>query len=177
MNTNSYELKQKPDPLIQFTEKALMHWGLQGSESSILKQRENIVCKIVSSSEKKYVMRIHRADYHTDDELRSELQWMQALDKDGIEVPQIVPTSDGRLFILQDLGDRGVSRQVDLFEWLEGSALDTYERNTGNGSIDETDKRKYNFNTIGRRCRNPLLPWRGPANAVENRVRPNERCP
>src|SRR5512143_4144100 len=75
---------------------ALAHWGLESAALELLKYRENAVFKVTdASSGERFVLRVHRAGYRTDAELRSELQWTAALIQDGIEAPSVVPTKAG----------------------------------------------------------------------------------
>lgn len=98
---------------------ALCHWQLEGAVLEVLKFGENAVFSVRHGDEQ-YVLRIHRPGYHSDDALRSELQWMDALAAAGIDVPRIVPTRSGDLFGLQVPGDTPSPVQADLFEWIDG---------------------------------------------------------
>lgn len=92
---------------------ALPLWGLEGAEWRLVAARENRVFKVEHEG-KSYALRLHRAGYRSDAELRSELQWMGALARGGLSVP--AP-------ILSDTGDvlHGVDgMQVDLLTWLSG---------------------------------------------------------
>ena len=70
---------------------ALKHWGVTGCEPELLKYRENAVYRVMAPNGRPAALRIHRYGYHSDAELRSELNWMQALQADGIDVPNIIP--------------------------------------------------------------------------------------
>lgn len=107
----------------------LSDWGLEGSEVFLIKERENAVFKVLSSSNKLYALRIHRANYHTDKELLSELQWMEAVQEAGINVPQVIPTTDKRYFSYVEIANK--IRQVDLFEWIDGEQLGKIEEGLG----------------------------------------------
>lgn len=146
----------------RLAEQALAHWALRGSGLSAIKVRENAVFKVISDSKKKYALRIHRAGYHSDASLKSELQWMQALEQTGIEVPEPVTTLDGRMFIVLDEDYMGEPRQIDLFGWVEGEQLGSVER----GLSAEPDTLKQNFRTIGElagRVHNQSSAWTIPA--------------
>jgi Ser/Thr protein kinase RdoA (MazF antagonist) len=107
-------------------QRALRHWNLEGVALEVLKYRENAVFKVTAAGEQ-FALRVHRPGYHTDDALRSELQWMDALAADGFAVPRIVPTPTGELFTV--VRHTGISSpvQVDLFEWIEGRQLGSVE--------------------------------------------------
>ena len=76
----------------------LQHWGIADAELSLIKHRENAVFE-VKKDDFRAALRLHRHGYHTGDELRSELQWMQALSAAGIKVPEIIPAASGELFV------------------------------------------------------------------------------
>ena len=106
---------------------ALRFWGKEAREVSLLKMRENAVFRIVDSQGGAFALRVHREGYHDDDALTAELQWMAALRRSGVEVPTVVPAADGGLFVRVHGGLPASSRQVDMFEWIEGRSLGTSE--------------------------------------------------
>ena len=99
---------------------ALEKWGLEEGELELIKYRENAVFKVELNDGTRYALRIHRFGYHSDQELRSELQWMSALDDSGIDVPQAVRLPDGDYFTVVEFAGVPEPRQVDLFEWIDG---------------------------------------------------------
>jgi Ser/Thr protein kinase RdoA (MazF antagonist) len=140
---------------------ALAGWDLDARELMLLKYRENAVFRVTTADGRRYAIRVHRAGYHSDAELRSELQWMRALAADGFDVPELVPTHGGDLF--QVVSHSGVpeARQVDLFEWIEGRQLGTVEAGV------EADAKTLvpTFRTIGvlaARLHNHSERWRPP---------------
>ena len=102
---------------------ALRRWAIEDADIELVEIRENAVFRVTTRHAARYALRIHRHGYHTRAQLRSELQWLQALRRDGIDVPQVVPTETGDL--LTTVTKEGVPepRQVDLFEWIEGEQL------------------------------------------------------
>lgn len=105
---------------------ALQHWDMPGASLHLIKYRENAVFKVESDGVRRAI-RLHRCGYHTDDELRSELQWMQALGDAGITVPAVVPAESGDLFITQTGDGLPGDIQIDLFEWIDGEQLGSVE--------------------------------------------------
>ena len=137
---------------------ALLEWGLKGTNLELIKYRENAVFKVTLEDSTRYALRIHRYGYHSDAELRSELQWMEALNESGIDVPQAVPLPGGEHFIV--VGSAGVpeARQVDLFEWIDGRQLGSFE---GGMSVDRHGIRNV-YRTIGQiaaRLHNQATSW------------------
>jgi Ser/Thr protein kinase RdoA (MazF antagonist) len=105
-------------------------------------------------------LRIHRHGYHTDDELRSELQWMQALSEAGIQVPEIVPTRSGDPFVSYEADGLPGALQIDLFEWIDGEQLGSVE----GGVADEAEIER-TFGTLGElaaKVHNQAVSWNLP---------------
>ncbi len=136
---------------------ALVNWGLQDSALELIKYRENAVFKLTTTAGVRYALRIHRYAYHSDDELRSELQWMAALAQSGISVPTLVPTTDGEPFAVVNAGAVPEPRQIDLFEWVDGEQLGSVEQ-----GVSDRSAVKHNYRTIGRlmaRLHNQAANW------------------
>jgi len=71
----------------------------------------------------KIVFRVHRPDYHTEQEILSELAWVQSLREDGvIETPRGIPTRGGEL--LHAFPDGDTRRHVVAFEFMSGKEPD-----------------------------------------------------
>lgn len=115
---------------------ALDLWGLRGAEFDLIAARENAVYRVTCGSEHR-ALRLHRKGYRTDQELRSELQWMAVVAEAGIDVPAPIPSSEGALMHAID------SVQVDMLTWVPGRTLDT----TLN-QIDTTQRTRI-FRTLG----------------------------
>ncbi|MBT5218182.1 MAG: phosphotransferase [Woeseia sp.] len=98
---------------------ALSHWDLEGASLDLIKHRENAVYEARIGAFRG-ALRLHRFGYHSDIELLSELQWMQALAKADIRTPKIIPTSDGRLFVNHLSDSLPAELQIDMFEWIDG---------------------------------------------------------
>ncbi|MBK5354387.1 phosphotransferase [Pseudomonas sp. TH41] len=124
---------------------SLHHWDMDCLDIALIKYRENAVFTVETTNGHRYALRVHRGGYHSDAALRSELQWMAALQQFGIEVPVVVPTSKGDLFILATLPSTGEILQIDLFEWIEGCQLGTAEGGLG----DDIQQIEHTYRTIG----------------------------
>jgi Ser/Thr protein kinase RdoA (MazF antagonist) len=74
------------------------------------------------ASGRAYALRVHRAGYHTAEEIGSELEWVDALREDGaVDTAVAVPATDGRRVV--EVRTRDLDpRNVVLFEWLPGVA-------------------------------------------------------
>ena len=125
--------KPTPESLAQLAADALPHWGLSGSQIELHTQRENTVYRVVTPQDEVLALRIHRQGYHTLAELESEHAWTQALAAAGLDVPDAVPTLDGRAYAEVALpgipppdttaSETTQSRQVGLVRWIEGIPL------------------------------------------------------
>jgi Ser/Thr protein kinase RdoA (MazF antagonist) len=73
------------------------------------------------------VLRVHRLGYHTEDEIASELAWMDALRAEaGVRTPRVLPATDGRRVVtVAEPGAPGagstVRRHCVRFEFLPGT--------------------------------------------------------
>lgn len=139
---------------------ALDRWHLGDAELELVKHRENAVFR-ADAPEGRFAVRVHRAGYHDDDELRSELQWITALDRAGFRTPQVIPTSDGALFADVEVEGVPEERQVDVLEWFEGEPIGA----AGAGLADDAD-RTGTYRSIGElmaRTHEHGVRWQHPA--------------
>lgn len=107
---------------------AAARWGLGDPAVELIKYRENGVFKLTTTDGRRFALRIHRAGYHSDASLRSELEWMAALKASGLAVPELLPAADGASFAV--VANPGVpeARQVDVFHWVDGRQLGSVEQ-------------------------------------------------
>ena len=67
------------------------------------------------------VLRVHRLGYHTEQEIASELAWMEALRAEaGVRTPRVLPATDGRRVVTVP-EDGGPTRYCVRFEFLPGT--------------------------------------------------------
>lgn len=95
---------------------ALELWGMQGASYHLIATRENQVFR-VDINGSSYALRLHRAGYRTNEELRSELQWMDAVSRGGLHVPAPIASASGDFLHIVD----GV--QIDVLSWLNGAPM------------------------------------------------------
>jgi Ser/Thr protein kinase RdoA (MazF antagonist) len=141
---------------------ALTHWDFGACALTLIKFRENAVFEVATGAGRRYALRIHRAGYHSDAELRSELEWMRALQASGFDVPQIVPDCSGALFVTARQESVPEPRQVDVFEWIQGAQLGSVagEAATDSAALART------YHTVGAlaaRLHNQATRWALPA--------------
>ena len=138
------ELEQRYESLVR---DALPLWGIdRNSPLALLKLRENAVYAVTDQvAIEKLVVRVHRAGYHSDAELRSEWQWIAGLREYGVLTPVLRYSNNGRMFEIVESPGVPEPRQVDIVEWIEGEQLGSFEEGLG-GTEDEIRER---FRTLG----------------------------
>ncbi len=68
------------------------------------------------------VLRVHRLGYHTEQEIASELAWMDALRAEaGVRTPRILPAADGRRVVTVAEPGGAAVRHCVRFEFLPGT--------------------------------------------------------
>ncbi len=145
---------------------SLHYWNMQGASLTLVKEpRENAVFAVEHDG-RRYALKLHRLGYHSDEELRSEYQWINALGEYGIKVPPIVPTVSGEPFAKQRIVGMSDDIQVDLVEWVDGEQLGSVEE----GIADEAAVAA-TYRTIGElaaRVHNQAVSWRLPRGFVRH---------
>jgi len=116
------EYAQQLAGLEALAREALRHWEGEFVRLSLIKFRENAVFCAHRADGVKCALRVHRAGYHSEAALNSELTWVQHLAAAGIAVPQIVPTRDGQALALVGVPGVAEPRHVDMLAWIEGEA-------------------------------------------------------
>ncbi|MGI9294440.1 MAG: phosphotransferase enzyme family protein [Pseudomonadales bacterium] len=160
------DLDAQAERMEQLARKTLPAWGLDGADLQLIKYRENAVFKLVKPDGTPYALRVHRGGYHSDAALRSELQWMAALDEAGIHVPKLVAALDGESFIVGSIEGVPGPHQIDLFEWVEGSQLGSVEE-----GISDPEAIAETYHTIGSlaaRLHNQATAWTPPEGFVRH---------
>jgi Ser/Thr protein kinase RdoA (MazF antagonist) len=110
------------DTAIRTARGALGLYGFDGDSAlELVKYRENYVFRLIEKTGASYAVRLHRAGYHTEAEIRTELAYLRALGDRDVSVPEIVPAANGELVCLVDAED-GETFYLDVQKWLENSA-------------------------------------------------------
>lgn len=110
---------------------ALDRWPGSFDDIRLIKYRENAVFSAHRNDGARVAVRVHRHAYHSDAALRSELLWMQALEREGVAVPPILPSRDGAVFETVSAPGVPEPRQVDVLGWLSGTPAGSSEEGLG----------------------------------------------
>jgi Ser/Thr protein kinase RdoA (MazF antagonist) len=84
---------------------------------------ENATYALTTPAGQRYVLRLHRPNYHDHSAIASELAWLRALQADGLQVPVAITGLNGE-YIQQAGANSADSRWAVLFEWIDGSEPD-----------------------------------------------------
>src|SRR5437773_861328 len=99
--------------------------GHPGASVELLNVSENATFLVRDPDAGVSVLRVHRLGYHTEQEIASELAWMDALRTEaGVRTPRVQPAADGRRVVtVPEPGGAGLStaRQCVRFEFLPGT--------------------------------------------------------
>ena len=140
---------------------ALQDWDLAVANLAPIKVRENAVFRIDLAGGARAVLRVHRSGYHSDSELDSEFVWMRALEEAGIAVPRAIRSRHDRDFEIVAIPGSGGTRQIDVFEWIEGRQLGSVESGVGTDGAEIAEQ----YHMIGRiaaRMHNHAAGWQRP---------------
>ncbi len=165
--TDFFELdpEQQAQRLETAGREALSQWDIVDAQLRLIKYRENAVFEVNTQSGR-YALRLHRFGYHTDAELRSELQWMQALREAGIRVPTVITTRSGQPFVLKGGAGLPGEIQIDLFEWVEGQQLGSVEE--GVSDVSTIANSYHTMGELAARVHNQASAWALPEGFVRH---------
>lgn len=124
------------DDALSLARAALAQYGLPAeSRVTLVKRRENVVYRVDSADGSSYALRLHRAGYRTDAQLRAELEHMSRLAAAGVTLPTVLRTIAGEQ-ICRVLDSQGQTHQVDLLSWFDAAPMgDIGEAFSGTESV------------------------------------------
>lgn len=102
----------------EFARAAMRYWGVD-DEPRLIKNRENAVFETRTAEGARAALRLHRPGYQSDDSIRSELWWSEALVAAGMDVPVPVRTRAGD--VLAEVPEAG--RMASLVTWVDGAPM------------------------------------------------------
>lgn len=115
---------QQVDALGRLAARALPAFGLGADEPLVaVNERENTVFRLDIGG-RRFAVRVHRAGYHTDAELRSHATWAEALSADGVvATAPVVRTVSGEVVARAATDEVPGERQVTVLRWVDGTML------------------------------------------------------
>jgi Ser/Thr protein kinase RdoA (MazF antagonist) len=127
-----HDLSAGGDVLAQVTEYArvaLRRYDCHPDASvELLNVSENATFLVCDPDAGPSVLRVHRLGYHTEQEITSELAWMEALRAEaGVRTPRVLPAADGQRVVTVARGGRA-ARHCVRFEFLPGIEPDLASR-------------------------------------------------
>ncbi len=163
--TNFYDASpaEQAERLTRLARAALQEWELGGeARVDLVKHRENAVFRVRAGDES-YALRVHRAGYHSDAHLESELQWIAAISSDELRTPQVVLTKAGASFAHVSAPEVPETRQVDLLEWFEGEPVGTVE-----GGVESVEDTFFQVGQLMATAHNHSAAWQRPPGFVRH---------
>ncbi|MBU2143455.1 MAG: SDR family oxidoreductase [Alphaproteobacteria bacterium] len=128
---NALHQDQQVERLVKIGRAALGAWGINDADITLIKYRENAVFKVEPAKGGRFAMRVHRANYHSDAELASELVLMDALRQAGIATPEPIATMEGHRFVTFQHPEVPEPRQIDILGWVDGVSIGAIESQSG----------------------------------------------
>jgi len=147
------------DQIAELAKEALRNWGIADSELTIIKHRENTVFKVTADG-RSYALRVHQPGLHSDDALLAELTWMRALREGGFPVPDVIPASNGDLFVVAS--DQDETRRCSMLEWIDGDLFNNLGR-VEKGMQAEMCHRYRQLGALAARLHVQATEWQPPA--------------
>jgi Ser/Thr protein kinase RdoA (MazF antagonist) len=96
--------------------------GHPGASIELLNVSENATFLVSDPDAGPSVLRVHRLGYHSEQEIASELTWMDALRAEaGVRTPRVLPAADGRRIVTVPEPGRTAERHCVRFEFLPGT--------------------------------------------------------
>ena len=93
-----------------------------GPTIELLNVSENATFLVSDPDTGPSVLRVHRLGYHTEQEIASELAWMDALRAEaGVRTPRVLPAVDGRRIVTVPEAGGAAERYCVRFEFLPGT--------------------------------------------------------
>ncbi|MDO8827556.1 aminotransferase class III-fold pyridoxal phosphate-dependent enzyme [Methylophaga sp.] len=106
----------------------LIHWNIdEDANVSLLTVSENATYMVSDEKQmQRFIIRVHRPEYHSKQEIHSELLWIQSLREQALlNTPEPLTMRDGSL--IASFKDNGVERYLVAFEFMPGKQPDEDE--------------------------------------------------
>ena len=113
------------DPIDLAVRHALQRWSLPAHVSARLMNVAENRANPVQAGDCRTVLRAHRPDCHSENSIRSELDWIEALRKEAkAQAPSVQKGRDGKRIQLLESNELPVPHRLVMFECVAGSGPD-----------------------------------------------------
>lgn len=110
--------------LRELARSALKAYNIQVKELKFINHAENTTFRITAKGGAKYLLRIHRDDYHSLPAIDEELKWLARLSKDKrLAVPSPVRSKRGHWIEVASAAGVNGTRYCCVFRWIDGTFL------------------------------------------------------
>ena len=118
-------LEQQAERFQTLAVEALEKFGIsREAKLKLIKYRENAVfCVEVPKTGDRYVIRVHRPGYQTEQTILSEMHWMNALRDSGVYTPLPLAGADGNRVQTVSVESVPQARHCSMLHWVDGSPL------------------------------------------------------
>lgn len=106
-----------------FSEEALKRYRLKVVELKFINHAENATFKVTASDGSRYLLRVHRFGYHTNEAISEELRWLSKLTKSRFLVPEPVLSKNRKLIEEVSVPELDLTRNCCLFRWVDGKFI------------------------------------------------------
>lgn len=105
----------------RLAEQALKRYQLKVKKIDFINHGENTTFKVEDQRGKNYLLRIHRAGYHTSAAINEELKWLEDISlRTDLIVPKPIRSKNNKLVESIYLEAMGRERNICLFHWIDG---------------------------------------------------------
>ena len=112
---------QRYEPLAR---RALEAYELEATELTLIGHDWNDTFRVETADGKDYALRVYLAQHRSDDEIRVELAWLDALASESVVgVPRPLRSATGSLFEWVQHAEIPEPRRVAVFTWVPGDPL------------------------------------------------------
>lgn len=114
--------------LAEEVKKLLGHWNIKENvDITLLTVSENATFMVTDEeNNQRFIIRVHRPEYHSKNEILSELRWIQSLREQALlNTPEPLVRQDGSM--VASFSDDGMERYVVAFEFMPGKQPDEDE--------------------------------------------------
>jgi len=155
MSGSDMPLEQLLGHLQKLAQSSLSLWDVpEGATARLINVSENATYLVEAPGGYKSILRIHRENYHTHRAIECELDWLEALDADGVvTTPGVYVGRNGDPIQEGHIEGLPAPRFMVLFHFVEGNPP------------DESGDMTHGFEELGQiaaRCHDHVLRWRKP---------------